>query len=111
MMKILVVDDQEEIIAVLVLGLNHAGHEVTVVKTIDEARIKLRDNDYDLVITDMNIEETCNGFGVIGLARGFNKQQRIIAMSGDHKLRKEVEKFGVSFLPKPFTINELFSMV
>ena len=67
MSSILIVDDEPMVIRIVKLGLERAGHEVTSACNGSEALKLLREQDFDVLITDLNMplmggRELCQTF-------------------------------------------------
>ena len=67
MARILVVDDEEDVRAALKRRLEREGHAITTAASAGEAAeiIQVEGHDFDLVITDMSMEETNSGLTVL----------------------------------------------
>jgi DNA-binding response OmpR family regulator len=75
----------------------------------------LKTNKYDLLLTDVNMTPI-SGYELIHEVRAFNKNMKIIAMSGSYTEESKsishamdsLNRAGMdAYLPKPFTITEL----
>jgi CheY-like chemotaxis protein len=111
--KILVADDEEELLELIKLSLEGAGHDVTAVKNGKIATEKARQNKYDIVILDVmmpimdgyhaarEIVQDRNAPPVLLLtSRDFDQDQSAIKGSG-----------ASAFLSKPFEVGELLKTV
>lgn len=67
-MRLLVVEDEEDLVVALRLGLVRAGYAVDVAPDVDTATEKLAVNDYDLVLLDLNLPDG-DGFSVCRAVR------------------------------------------
>src|SRR6185369_10508365 len=67
--SILVVDDDESVLAMLRAVLESEGHAVTAARTATAAIAELRSGRFDMVITDMRMETETAGFDVVRAAR------------------------------------------
>jgi len=114
-MRILVVEDDDDVQLVFSVALEER-HEVSFVKTIDDAVRVIESRGVDVAIVDINL-----GRGQIGteLARRMQnleeeKRPKLIActayvMPGD---REALLASGFdAYLPKPFMIDDLLSLV
>jgi DNA-binding response OmpR family regulator len=114
-MKILIVDDNQDLAFLIKWMLEDEGYEVKSAKNgIDGYLMYLLFNP-DLVLTDIQMPEK-NGLDLIKEIRSHNPGVRTIYMSGDFSrygrpLEEEKEKYRVGILEKPFSRNELISLV
>lgn len=69
MARILFVDDESAIIRLFGLVLESAGHEVITALSAAEAKLKLSEQSFNLVITDVRMESPTAGFEVVRAAR------------------------------------------
>jgi two-component system, response regulator, stage 0 sporulation protein F len=107
--RVLVVDDDAEMRALLRDELVHDGYEVTEAADGGEAVLACRGCAFDVIVMDKNMP----GPSGLDLLPGFRRScpgSRIIMMTafGDMRSYAEaVEKGAVDFLFKPFRIDEL----
>ena len=114
--RILIVDDDPGIRRALHILLSREGYHVTQARDGVEALRLWRDHGSDLVITDLHMPEK-NGIETIVEILSHNPSMRIIAMSGGGQT-KRLDLLGnasmlgaVHTIEKPFTLNEMMSMV
>src|SRR5215475_14344967 len=67
--RILLVDDELAILLTLRAILEMNGFEVDTAASAKEAQNKLKNNTYEMVITDMRMEDEKSGYDVIRVAR------------------------------------------
>jgi len=119
MAKIVVADDVDYIRKSITKFLEAEGHECVMCENGREAKEKLADGGYDLLITDIMMPEV-DGFELIEFVRQeseHNKEMPILAISGGSKtinsdmaltiIHDQVDKV----LQKPFTKNDLLDSV
>ena len=109
--RILLIDDDSQILTSLSQALTHVGHEVEVACDGDEG-IELIDSGYncDLVITDITMPRV-NGNAVARHIRSSDRQDTpIVAITGFGEDAIERELFN-SVLVKPFKLDVLFGTV
>jgi DNA-binding response OmpR family regulator len=105
--KILLIDDDETIRAVLSLTLERAGHTVILAGDGREGLRYLEQNSVDLVVTDIVMPET-EGMELIQRLRTTRPHLKIIVMSGGGRLRdtsylESATLLGANYaLTKPF---------
>jgi two-component system nitrogen regulation response regulator GlnG len=110
---ILVADDDRAIRMVLNQALIRLGHEVRM--TGDAATLWrwVADGEGDLVITDVIMPDE-NGLDLIPRIKKLRPELRIIVMSAQNTLLtaiKATERGAFEYLPKPFDLRELVSVV
>jgi len=111
--KILVVDDDPEMRALLLDVLTSEGYEVVEAKDGTEAVLALRARKFDLILMDKNMPGP-SGLDLLPGFRRVSPWSPIIMMTafGDVPSYMEaVEKGAVEFLFKPFRMEELKAAV
>jgi CheY-like chemotaxis protein len=110
-MKLLVVDDNPDILRILSSMITHFGHGVDKAGDGLEAVRLLEQYRYDVVVTDADMPR----FDGVQLCRFLKAQLpdiHIIGMSGDLSSLKELETAGADIcLPKPFGLDEFQSAI
>ncbi len=113
MSKILVADDEEELLELIKLSLEGAGHDVTTAKNGKQATEKARLAKYDIIILDVMMP-VMDGYHAAAeiiqdpkappvlllTSRDFDQDQSAIKGSG-----------ATAFLSKPFEVTELLETV
>ncbi len=105
--KILVVDDERDICRALEFLLSREGYKVTTAYSGRDALKKIESGDFDLVISDLKMEEI-DGMQVLERALKLNPNLIVIIMTAFASVESAVEamKKGASdYIVKPF-INE-----
>lgn len=116
MAKILVVDDDEQICAIVARLLSDEGHEVTTVLRAAQAVSKLRNHTFDLLLLDLVMPKQ-GGIDLIMEIRAQQNNIPIIVMSGQipvggESVSRLVSRYGASAaLAKPFSAEELHAAV
>lgn len=113
--KILIADDEPDILEILEFNLQQEGYEVVTAKTGDEAIEKAKQTMPDLIILDVMMPGK-NGIEVCNLLRsmpGFNKTLIIFlsAMSDEVTEIKGLETGADDYLTKPISSKILLSKV
>ncbi len=114
-MRILIVDDNEELSFMIQMILEHEGFEVKSAKDSPEGYLAYLEFKPDLVITDIQMPgET--GLELMEHIRIHNPSVRTVYMSGDLEsywspLEEERKRYNVSLLEKPFSKVELMGAV
>ncbi len=108
-MRALIVDDEEDIGIMTKIILSKEGIRADEVTSIEDAKTKIRKNDYDLYFLDLNLPDG-TGFDLMPQIRKKNEGAGIIIISafdGVAETRKANE-FGVDeFIKKPFSKHDI----
>lgn len=110
---ILVADDDAAIRTVLNQALGRAGYNVQVTGNAATLWRWVSEGQGDLVITDVVMPDE-NGLDLIPRIKKIRPQLRCIVMSAQNTLMTAVratERGAFEYLPKPFDLNELLSVV
>ncbi|MEM6708221.1 MAG: response regulator [Pseudomonadota bacterium] len=116
MSSILVADDDEHVLDVIAEMLRMAGHDVTTALNGIEVEQRFRDEEIDLVITDIVMPEQ-EGLETINNIRQSAEHLPIIAISGGGRVGPGsyldlARRFGANAaLHKPFELDDLVSTV
>ncbi|MGD9949810.1 MAG: response regulator [Desulfobulbus sp.] len=115
-MRILVIDDDDQMRVLLRQVMEWAGYEVMEAEDGREGMQKQRQQPANLVITDLIMPEQ-EGLETIGLLRKEFPQTRIIAISGGGRIGPEAylpaaQELGADrVFSKPFDVRELAGAV
>jgi two-component system nitrogen regulation response regulator GlnG len=110
---ILVADDDRAIRTVLNQALARLGHDVRMTGNAATLWRWVADGEGDLVITDVIMPDE-NGLDLIPRIKKMRPELRIIVMSAQSTLLtavKATERGAFEYLPKPFDLRELVSVV
>ncbi len=116
MKRILVVDDEEQILSLLKHMLEQEGYEVLTAEDGEQGMTLVNKNSIDLVITDM-IMPVKDGLKFIMELGREKPEMKIIAISGGGAIKAErylsmAEYLGdIATLAKPFKRDQLLTMV
>jgi CheY-like chemotaxis protein len=104
--RILCVDDDRLVLAITADLIRSMGHEVIEASCGRDAAMAIRDTAaFDLLITDIIMEEGCGGFELAAYARQLRPELKIIYFSGTPQ-RLPAED-GAQLLAKPCTLGQL----
>ncbi len=112
-LKILIIDDEEELRLLLGEILSESGHQITLAKDGKDGIEKFYKDNFDLVFTDLGMPEM-NGWQVAKAVKTKNAKVPVILISGWGRDLKDqdISNTGVDFLcNKPFHIDEVFHMI
>lgn len=107
--RILVADDEKEILISCRKILERAGYEVTVAKDGAEALNTLKSSRYDLFFVDLRMPGR-SGMEIVSLARSVDPSMMIIMFTAFATLDTAVEAIkrgAFDYLAKPFTADQL----
>jgi len=116
MHRILIIDDEHNILLMLKKMLERAGYEIDLASNGEEGLRLFRNTPSDLVITDIIMPEK-EGLETIREMRKMQPKMKIIAMSGGGKVSADnyletAKIFGASrIMEKPFTQQAMVSTV
>ena len=107
--RILVVEDDDAVRALLGDVLDEAGYEFTLTSSAAEMRAALADASYDVAIIDISLRGAEDGFALAEAAG--EKGCGVILTTGDPLQRPRLEASGRRHLPKPFRLRELTDLI
>jgi PAS domain S-box-containing protein len=108
-LRVLVVDDEEQIVDLLSTMLKNAGHQPTGVLSGTAAAAHLEENQFDVVITDLGMPEM-SGWEVASAAKRIHPETAVILLTGwgAEYEGKDLSASGVdAVLSKPFRFEQL----
>lgn len=111
--KILLVDDDEVLLAHIGRTLQNQGYLVESCEDAHQALLKIKGGGFDLLITDVRMPEA-SGTALAEMARKNRPSLPIVVISSDEVLAKAWSghgKTGAVFIHKPFTVKELIAGV
>jgi len=111
--RIMIVDDETGIRELLSEALLEKGFHVTSAKDGRESLKFMRRNDFDLLITDINMPHT-NGFELLRKMKTAGRKEKVVIMTGEYfdlsDMAKEIP-FVHFQLRKPFKMDEFLQVV
>jgi YesN/AraC family two-component response regulator len=113
LIQVLLVDDDSGVLHALEQALSdRPGQQITACSSFEEARKRLREQTFDVLITDVRLG-AFNGLQLAVLARDVNPLTQLIVFSGfdDSVLRQEAERLGGTYLVKPVTTDTLQALI
>ncbi len=107
-MKILIIDDEKDIVSFLRNGLKNKAHTIDVAYSGNEGCLLASTNHYDLIILDYNLPEK-NGLEILKEIRAQGKKTAVLALtvSAELEIKGKMFKYGADdYLTKPFLLEE-----
>ncbi len=112
-MRILIIEDEKEIINFLKPSLEAENFIVDAVEDGEAGSFVARTNDYDLIILDIGLPKK-EGYQVCQEIREDGKKMPIIMLSVKSEVRTKVELLSIGaddYLTKPFSFEELLARI
>ncbi len=111
--SILIVDDEESILATLSFNLEKQGYKVETAQSGKEGLEKFNKLKHDLVVTDL-VMEGLNGIDVLKEVKRTQSDTQVMVLTGHSSLTTAIEalRLGASdYLQKPFTLRQLYTVL
>jgi two-component system response regulator HydG len=112
--RILFVDDEPAIRATLAVILRRYGFIVTVASTVAEALQEIQKQEFDLLLSDLNIEGERDGYNIVRAMRKLNPNCINIVLTGfpDEESAAEGLELGIDdYIAKPANADALVAML
>ena len=112
--RLLVVDDEQDMLALLESILEKGGYDVKTVLSGEEALTEMQDNMPNLVITDLFMGEGMNGMQLMENIHKNSPLLPVIILSGQAQIRDAVQAThmgSAAFLTKPIGKEKLLEQV
>jgi len=115
MMKsnILIIEDEESIARVLQLELEFEGYNVDTAYTGSDGLIKIREQDWDLILLDLMLPEI-HGLDVLKRLRSTENDTPVILLTAKSEVEDKVKGLDLGandYVTKPFEIEELLARI
>ena len=111
--RILIVEDEADILALMTFVLERAGYDVVCVTAVAAARAAISLYDFDAALVDLYLPDG-RGDEVVGILRAESPTTRIVvtsAFSHSPLAPRFATEAGDTFLPKPFNNADLIAAV
>src|SRR5207249_11069985 len=112
-LKVLVVDDEESVVFTIKAILQLDGYNASTTTSGVQARAMVRDTEYDLVLTDLRLEDG-DGLDVLKAVRERHPETITIMLTGYASLESAIQAIragAYDYLVKPSEVEELRSTV
>ena len=113
MIRLLLVEDEERLVASLVDGLRTAQVETTAVRTGREGLALARQGEFDIMVLDIGLPDQ-EGFTVLRKLRATGSDLPVIILTARTSAEDTVrglEHGADDYMPKPFTFAELLARI
>ncbi|RYG93896.1 MAG: response regulator [Alphaproteobacteria bacterium] len=111
MARVLLVEDEKGLRDIVAEALLDMGHEATMAENGVEAIHHLAKNQYDVVISDISMPEGVSGIDLAEYIQAANIPSKVILVSGHARSQLPGLPENVSFLPKPYRLQQLLSLL
>jgi DNA-binding response OmpR family regulator len=112
-MRILIAEDDEALARFVRQGLESEHYTVDVVGDGEQARVAAMENEYDVVILDLNLP-TLDGVSVLRHVRLKKPSQPVLVLTQRSRVEDRVQCLDTGaddYLAKPFSFNELSARI
>lgn len=112
MTKVLLVEDETDLLAIVSEALDHHGMEVVGADSGVKAIERLRcDDSFDVLVSDIAMPGDLSGIDVANEVASRYPGMRVVLTSGHPLSHFPPLPANVSFLPKPYRIKQLVDVV
>lgn len=112
--RVLVVDDDEDVLITLGAVLQQEGHQVTGVRDGQMALALLEQADFDVLVVDLRLDDDVDGLAVLHRALQHRPDIVGIVLTGFGTLESAIQALhagALSYLLKPCNVNQLTAAV
>ena len=115
-MKILGIDDNEELLGLSEVALTFEGHEYTGIDNGRDGLQAIRDEKFDIVLLDLSMPEFSGEDVIDALVKdGIMNKQKIVIFTAANPTKKEIDQFlekgAHSVLKKPLDMDQFIAHV
>lgn len=112
-MKILIIEDEKQLVKSIATALRTEGYVCEVAYTAAEANEKIPMFEYDCILLDINLPDD-NGLVILETIKKLNKTDGVIIITARNSLEDKVKGLNLGaddYLAKPFFMPELIARV
>ncbi len=112
-MKILIVDDEPDCCNDLAKFLSRINHEIATAYDGIEAFEKVKNDKYDVIISDVNMPKM-NGYELVKSIKESDIESQIILISGLEEIAESINAIDLGiydFITKPVDLNKLINLI
>ena len=113
MTRVLIVDDEPDILLLLRVALEAKGHETALAADGDSAVRRISKESFDIMLLDLMMP-VMDGWGVLDALRGLANRPRVIVVSARTTrpdIVRAVDLGADDYVVKPFSLPELVARV
>ncbi len=110
--KILVIDDDADTCSFLSEIFEDEGWQVRAATNVDTALASVQSENFDLIVSDINLNEALTGIDLLKRFRGLAPQAQVILISGFGTLETAIDAVregAFDFISKPFNVKEVIA--
>ena len=111
-MRILLIEDDEDVARLITAGMDEAGHQVTFAANGPEGMRRALAGGYDVMIFDRQLPDGIDSANLLRDLRGRGVGTPVLFLSGHGGLKnwiKGLDAGGDDYIVKPFAFTELLS--
>ncbi|WNH47512.1 response regulator [Stenotrophomonas aracearum] len=109
---LLLVDDEEDLRAVMTEGLSLYGFDVTTASDGSEALVQLRgDTQFAVVVTDVSMPGDVSGLQVAAEATALQPEALVMVVSGLQRSQLPPMPPSVEYVSKPYRLKNLVDLI
>jgi DNA-binding NtrC family response regulator len=111
--RILVVDDEIEMAAMIVEELGERGYAAVALPSGREAVARLKNEHFDALVTDLRMPGV-DGLGLLRVSRALDPSRPVIVMTGHSAMDTALEAAAhgaFHYIAKPFSLAQLVQVV
>ena len=112
-MRVLVVEDNKQLARALRQALEEEGFAVDTAHDGEEADVKVKNTDYDVVVLDVMLPKT-DGMTLLGQWRASGRKSCVLMLTAKDSLQDKVSGLNLGaddYMTKPFELDELLARV
>lgn len=113
-MRILLIEDDKNVVSFVIKGLREAGHSVIHADTVATGGLRAASERFDVIILDRMLPENEDGLELIASLRAERIDTPVLILSGLGETNNKVSGLragGDDYLAKPFVFSELLARV
>ncbi len=113
MPRILIIEDDAAFCGMLQKFITRKGYETLTSFTASDAKLKLKENQFDLVLTDLRLPDY-DGIQLLTDIKNINPKTPVIVMTGYAEVGTAVtamKKGAFDYISKPFTPEEILMLI
>ena len=111
--KILIVDDEQNILWVLKKGLEKKNYLVHTASSAEQALERLASNQYLIMFSDIFMEEI-NGLQLLEQTRKISPDLKVVMMTAQDTMNNTIEAMRLGaydYITKPFDFDEVYRLI